>query len=144
MGEMPQICNTVGKYNFIWEISPLQESVKKFQGVIATGETISCPNRTCQGHTCTGISFILAQKRSLRKGGESWCYSTSKACHVQPPPQILDKTRLAMVRFFTEMIDYLQWQPLPSGSTNMILPIESNTVWRVPTRGTCNILSYCG
>lgn len=84
---MPQTCNTVGKYNFIWEISPLQKSVKNFQGVIATGETILCPNSTCQGRTCTGILFILAQKPSLRKGGESWCPSTSKTWHFQPLPQ---------------------------------------------------------
>lgn len=71
MGEMPQICHPVGKYNFIWEISPLQKSVKKFQGVIATGETIFWPKSSCQGHACTAILYILAQKPSLGKGGES-------------------------------------------------------------------------
>lgn len=85
---MPQICNSVGKYDFIWEISPLQKSVKKFQGVIATGETIFWPNSTCQGHTGTGILYILAQKPLLGKGGRSWCCRTSTACQFQPPTQI--------------------------------------------------------
>lgn len=142
---MPQTCNTVGKYNFIWEISPLQKSVKKFQGIIATGETIPCPNSTCQGCTCIGILFMLAQKPSLRKGGEreSSCHSTSKAWHFQPPPQI-PPTRQGWLWWdvLLKIIDYLPRQPLPPGSTTMILPIESPTVWWVPTRGICKILYY--
>lgn len=68
---MPQTCNTVGKYNFIWEIPPLQKTVEKFQGVIATGETFPGPNSTCQGCACLGILFIPAQKSPLRNGGEN-------------------------------------------------------------------------
>lgn len=143
MGEMPQTCNTVGKYNFIWEISPLQKSVKKFQGVIAKGETIPCPNSTCQGCTCSGILFILAQKPSLRKGGESSCHSTSKAWHCQPPPHILwqGKAGHGGVFYWNDWLFSVTATAL--GSTNLILPIERNTVWWVPTRGTCNILYYC-
>lgn len=62
---MSQIFNPFGKYNFIWEISPLQRSVKKFQGGTGTGERIFWPNSTCQGHTCTGILQTLAEKPPL-------------------------------------------------------------------------------
>lgn len=109
MGEMPQTCNTVGKYNFIWEISPLQKSVKKFQGVIATGETIPCPNSTCQGHTCTGILFIPATETITeeRRGELVLQYQEGLPCPT-PTSDPSDKARLAVVGFFTEMTDYLQ------------------------------------
>lgn len=67
-------------------------------------------------------------KQRLRREGRNRCYSTSKICQFQPPPQIplARPEHLPGWVFFTKMIDYSQWQPLPLGSTNMILPIRSN------------------
>lgn len=61
-----------------------------------------------------------------------------------PTPNSSGKPRMAMMGFFTKMIGYSQRQPLPLGSTNMILPTESNTIWRALTRASCNIFYYYG
>lgn len=68
-------------------------------------------------------------KQHLGREGRSRCYSTSKVCQFQPPPQFplsSPKQLATRVGFFTKMIDYSQWQPLPLGSTSMILRIQSN------------------
>lgn len=106
-----------------------KRSVKKFHGVIATSETIFWPNITCQGHTCIDFLYILAHKTVLGKRGEEQVLQYQQGLPVPTStPNSSGKpwTSTRVVFFFTKMINYSQRQPLPLGSTNMILPIQNN------------------
>lgn len=69
-------------------------------------------------------------KQHLGRGGGTGATvparSASSDLHPKFLWQALNIYQGELLFFFTKMIDYSQWQPLPLGSTNMILPIQSN------------------
>lgn len=67
------------------------------------------------------------RKQHWGKEGRAGARAPARPASSSPHPKFLSQAPSSrQCFFFTKMIDYLWWQPLPLGSTNMILPIENN------------------